>query len=75
MCTVQSNKRRFLRILVDVYCSAIILFYFCLNLGSNNGDSSIATPNPSLSSIEIEALLREKVRGRGDDIVRVGTIC
>ncbi|XP_052809717.1 EF-hand calcium-binding domain-containing protein 6-like isoform X2 [Mya arenaria] len=33
-------------------------------------EDSIVTPNASLSSIEIEALLREKVRGRGDDIIR-----
>ena len=47
-------------------CS-IKMQYLCIP-GSG---SEILTPNASLSSIEIEALLREKVRARADNIRQV----
>ena len=41
-------------------------------VSGSHSDSAILTPNASLSSIEIEALLREKVRAKADSIKQVG---
>ena len=56
-------------IIVSAFSSA--LFY----VSGSHSENGILASNASLSSIEIEALLREKVRAKPDSIKQVGAKC